>query len=80
MPENRNLTSTQEQGLKIYRKLTEQKGSPPTIREFAEALDRSSNAAAFLINKLREKGYLTMKPITLVRPTLTAKGKREVAK
>lgn len=75
MPENTNLTSTQEHALGVYRRLTEKKGEPPTVRELAEALGKSRNAAHFMIQQLREKGYLTMKPVTIIRPKLTAKGR-----
>jgi len=77
MTENRNLTTVQEQALKAYRRLTEDKGGePPTVRELASAIGKSHNAAFALIGKLREKGYLTMKPVTTIRPRLTAKAKK----
>ncbi len=76
MPENRNLTTTQEEALAVYRRLTEKHGEPPTVREFAEALGKGRNTAHQLIQKLREKGYLTMKPTTIIRPKLTAKARR----
>ncbi len=73
---NRELTTTQREALDAYRKLTEKKGEPPTVRELAYVLGKGHNAAHQLIQKLREKGYLTMKPVTIIRPTLTAKGRR----
>lgn len=74
--QNKNLTSTQERALSHYRRLTEQGGEPPTVRALGAALGVSPNAAQHLIQKLREKGYLTMKPVTIIRSTLTAKGRR----
>lgn len=76
MPENMNLTTVQEEALAAYRKLSDKKGEPPTVRELADALGKSPNAAHALIGKLREKGYLSMKPVTIIRPTLTAKGRK----
>jgi Mn-dependent DtxR family transcriptional regulator len=75
MPENRNLTSTQEAALAAYGKLSEQKGEPPTVRELAAVLGKSHQAAWQLIQQLRTKGYLSMKPVTIIRPTLTKKGR-----
>lgn len=74
---NSNLTSTQEHALSVYRKLTEKLGEPPTVRAFAEALGKSHNTAHQFILRLREKGYLSMKPVTIVRPKLTAKGRAQ---
>lgn len=76
MPPNTNLTSTQQEALDVYRRLTAKKGEPPTISELADALGKSRNAAFVLTRYLREKGYLSMKPVTIIRPTLTAKGRK----
>lgn len=73
---NDNLSSTQQEALAVYRRLTEKKGEPPTVREFASALGKSHQAAHYMIQKLREKGYLSMRPVTIIRPTLTAKGRQ----
>lgn len=73
---NKNLTTTQERALSAYRRLTEQGGEPPTVRELGAALGVGHNAAHRLITVLREKGYLSMKPVTIIRPTLTAKGRQ----
>ncbi len=80
MPKNENLTSVQEEALSAYRKISEKKGEPPTVRELAEALGKSPNAAYQLMQKLREKGFLSMRPVTIIRPTLTAKGKLTIKK
>lgn len=78
MPDpNKNLTTTQERALSHYRRLTEENGGePPTVRQLGAALGVSHNPAYQLIQRLREKGYLTMKPVTITRPTLTAKGRK----
>lgn len=74
--ENELLTSTQHRALDAYRRLSDEKGEPPTVREFAHALGVTHQGAHYLITKLREKGYLSMKPVTIVRPKLTAKARR----
>lgn len=75
MPENKNLTTTQEHALAIYRKLSERLGEPPSVRVFAEALGKSHTAAYQFLQQFRKKGYVSMKPITIIRPRLTAKGR-----
>lgn len=74
--DNQLLTSTQKRALDAYRRLTEESGEPPTVRALARALRVTHNGAHYLISKLREKGYLSMKPVTIVRPKLTAKARR----
>ena len=77
MTENRELTTAQKQALDAYRRHCDKnQQSPPTVRELAGYLGKSPNAAFALIGKLREKGYLTMKPVTTIRPRLTAKAKK----
>jgi Mn-dependent DtxR family transcriptional regulator len=74
---NRNLTTTQERALVAYRQLTDQNGGePPTVKQLADCLGVSRNPAYQLMQRLREKGYLSMKPVTIIRPTLTAKGRK----
>lgn len=73
---NENLSSAQEDALAVYRRLTDKLGEPPSVRQFAEALGKSHNAAHYMIGQLRKKGYLSMKPVTIIRPALTAKGRR----
>jgi len=74
---NDNLSSAQQEALEAYRRLTDKNGGePPTVRQLAETIGKSPNAAFALMQKLREKGYLTMKPVTTIRPRLTAKAKK----
>lgn len=76
-PRNLELTTTQKQALDMYRRLTDKNGGePPTVRQLGDALGKGHNAAHQLIQRLREKGYLSMKPVTIIRPTLTAKGRK----
>lgn len=75
--DNLELTTPQKEALDAYRKHCDKHdGAPPTVRELAFYLGKSSNAAHYLIQKLREKGYLTMKPVTIIRPKLTAKARK----
>lgn len=73
---NENLSTTQQNALDEYRRLTDKHGEPPTVRALAERLGTSHQNAHRLIGVLREKGYLTMKPVTITRPRLTAKARR----
>lgn len=75
-PKNTNLTSAQEHALGIYRKLCDKHGGEsPTVREFAAALGKTHTTAHQYIQQFRAKGYLSMKPVTIIRPKLTAKGR-----
>lgn len=76
MPENKNLTTAQENALAIYRNLEHRLGEPPTVRVFAEALGKSHSAAYQFIQQFRKKGFISMRPITIIRPRLTAKGRK----
>lgn len=77
MTENRELTTAQKEALVAYRRHCDKHdGAPPTVRELAALLRKSPNAAQNLIQKLREKGYLSMRPVTIIRSTVTAKGRR----
>lgn len=77
MTENRELTTAQKQALDAYRRHCDRnEQNPPTVRQLADYLKKSPNAAFALMQKLREKGYLTMKPVTTIRPRLTAKAKK----
>lgn len=74
--DNKNLTTIQENALGIYRNLEERLGEPPSVRVFAEALGKSHASAHQFIQQFRKKGFVSMKPITIIRPRLTAKGRK----
>lgn len=76
MPDNKNLTTDQENALAIYRNLEQRLGEPPSVRVFAEALGKSHSSAHHFILQFRKKGYVSMRPITIIRPRLTAKGRK----
>jgi SOS-response transcriptional repressor LexA len=70
------LTEAQRNALRVYEKYIEKHGEPPTVRAFAAELGVGHNAAHYFIVQLRDKGYLGARPITMIRPSLTRKGKR----
>lgn len=73
------LTLRQEEALRVYKRMTEKNdGITPTVRAFAEKLECGHNAAHQLLMRLREKGFLTMPPVTQTRLRITAKGKKAV--
>jgi SOS-response transcriptional repressor LexA len=67
--QNKELTTRQKDALKVYARFIEQHGRPPSVREFGAALGVTHRAAHFQMQKLKEKGRITM-----VRMTLSAKG------
>lgn len=75
-PKNTNLTSAQQNALAVYKKLCANNGGEsPTVRQFAAALGKTHTTAHQYIQQFRAKGYLSMKPVTIIRPKLTAKGR-----
>lgn len=70
------LTEAQRNALRVYEKYIDKHGEPPTVRALAAELGVTANAAHYFINQLRDKGYLATRPITMIRPALTRKGKR----
>jgi Mn-dependent DtxR family transcriptional regulator len=74
--DNKNLTTEQENALAIYRNLEGRLGEPPSVRVYAEALGKSHSSAHHFIQQFRKKGFISMKPITIIRPRLTAKGRK----
>lgn len=73
---NRELTTSEREALNQYEKYIEKHGEPPSVRQLGALLDITHGPAHYLITKLREKGYLSARPVTLIRPTLTKKAKR----
>jgi SOS-response transcriptional repressor LexA len=75
---NTELTTSERDALNMYNRLTEKAGgTPPTSQELATALGYTSRQGGHLmITRLREKGFLTMRPVTVQRLKLSTKGKR----
>lgn len=71
---NRHLTSTQEHALDLYRKFEKKHGDPPSTRQLAELLECEVSNAHRLIGILRDKGHLSMRPVTITRLKVTRKG------
>ena len=72
-----DLTPLLAETLRVYKSMTEANGGiTPTARALAAKLGIGHSGAHQRIVALREKGYLTMPPITQTRMRLSAKGKR----
>lgn len=73
---NEELTTVQKLTLAAYDKLMKQNdGHPPTYAQLAHALGVSRPTAFAAIKRLRDKGFITERKVT-VRMQLTAKGAR----
>lgn len=73
----RDLTALLADTLEIYKEMTEKNGGvTPTARALGKRLGVTHGAAHLRIVALRERGYLTMPPITQTRIRLSAKAKK----
>lgn len=73
------LTLRQEEALRVYKRMTEKNdGVTPTVRALGDKLGIGHNAAHQMLMRLREKGFLTMPPVTQTRLRISAKGKKAV--
>lgn len=75
---NVELTTAEKEGLIMYDRLTEKSGgTPPTAQELATALGHADRQYGHqLVQRLRDKGHLTMRPVTVMRLKLSNKGRR----
>ena len=73
---NLELTTSEKEVLRVYRELLEQHRKPPTFRAMADVLGISPGAVHYCTRRLAEKGYMKETPVTSVRLTLSAKGKK----
>lgn len=72
-----DLTPVLVATLRVYKAMTDDNdGVAPTVRELADRLGLSHGGAHLRLRALRERGYLTMPPITQTRLRVTAKGKK----
>lgn len=72
-----DLTPKLAETLRVFKAMTEANGGiTPTVRALSEHFGISNNAAFERIRALRNKGYLTMPPITQTRLRVSAKGKK----
>ena len=73
---NDELTSNDRKVLAAFRKHVEQYKCEPTTRQLAEELGVYPNAITWAFKKLRSKGYLEDKKITVIRIKLSERGKK----
>lgn len=75
MGKNLELTTVEKKVLAAYHKFTERQGAPPSVRMLAHKTGVARSSVQYVLGRLREKGFLSPRPITLVRPRLSAKGR-----
>jgi DNA-binding transcriptional regulator YhcF (GntR family) len=73
---NDELTTSEKRCLAAFRKHVERYKSEPTIRWLAEQLEVYPNTITYALKKLRGKGFLEDKPITVIRIKLSERGKK----
>ncbi len=73
---NDELTTTERRLLLAYREHLEKYGAPPSLRQLGEYIGIVHSAAAYLLKRLQEKGYMQEKRVTSVRLMLSPKGKK----
>jgi SOS-response transcriptional repressor LexA len=78
MGKNTELTSDEKALLRAYRRHADKHGAPPSVRELATTLDVAPSVAHYRLGRVIAKGFIIARPITLIRPTLSAKGRRAV--
>lgn len=72
-----DLTAKLAECLRVYKAMTDDNdGITPTVAALAKRLGLSNTGAQERLRRLREKGYLTMPPITQTRLRISAKGKK----
>lgn len=73
---NRELTTTNQEAWQAIQKFNDKHGVLPSVRQLAEVLGVSHNAAHYQMGQLRDKGYLGERRVTETRLMLTAKGRK----
>lgn len=74
---NNELTTNERRVLAAYQRLTARLGEPPSLNQLATELkDITRTGVAYVRDRLVEKGALSGGSITIIRPKLTAKGRR----
>ncbi len=73
---NLELTTTEKELLRAYREHLEKYGAPPSLRQLGEYIGVVHSAANYLLQRLRDKGYMQEKKITSTRLMLSSKGKK----
>ncbi len=75
---NTELTSNEKEALRFYADFLSRHKKAPTFRQIADHLGVYPNAARWVIDKLKEKGHLVERPVTVMRLKVSAKGKKAV--
>jgi predicted ArsR family transcriptional regulator len=75
---NTELTTNEHKALCFYKEFLSQYKKAPTFRQIAEHLGVYPNAARWVIDKLKEKGHLVERPVTVMRLKVSAKGKKAI--
>jgi hypothetical protein len=80
MPKTKNLelTSNEAKALRFCKEHLDTYKKMPTFRQIAEHLGVYVNAANWIVDKLKEKGALVERPVTVMRLKVSAKGKKAV--
>lgn len=73
---NYELTTVEKEALRVYREHIDKYGAPPSLRQLGQYLDMVHSAAGTLLRRLRDKGYMQEKKITVTRLMLSSKGKK----
>lgn len=71
------LTTSRQDVLDAYKRHIKKHGEAPSLQQLADALDQSRTNVHYHLGKLRELGYIEgVAKITIIRPKVTAKGRR----
>ena len=73
---NVELTTAEKRVLVLYRDHVDKYKAPPTYRWIADLLGVTHNAIVQHVKKLEAKGFLARRPVTIIRLTLSDKGKK----
>jgi hypothetical protein len=71
---NHEMSTSEKKAFIQYRRWIGTYGAPPSLMQLAKTLSVTKTAAAYLVRKLGEKGYLRPEPKT-GRYAISAKGK-----
>jgi hypothetical protein len=72
-----DLTAALAETLRVFKAMTDDNdGITPSVRALAEKLGISHGGVHLRLRALRDRGYLTMPPITQTRLRISAKGKK----
>jgi len=70
------LTTSEKDTLRAYREWFTQHGVEPSYRQLARVLGVDYSAVRYSLKRMVVKGYMKERPVTQIRLTLNAKGKK----